>query len=112
MNYNDKKFIGKMIRNARKKAGLNQAQLAEKLGMTDKNLGNIENGKQFPQVNNFLKLIEILNLSIEDFGIKTETKLANSSKQELLRLILTASQKEYDTYLEIIKILRVVINSK
>ena len=112
MNYNDKKFIGSIIRNARKKARLNQAQLAEKLGMTDKNLGNIENGKQFPQVNNFLKLIEVLNIPIEDFGVQEQIKLADSSKNELLKLILTASPREYNAYLEIIKNVRSVINSK
>ena len=57
MIYDDKKFIGKIIKNARKSAKLTQAELAEKIDMSEKNLGNIENGKQFPQVNNFLKTI-------------------------------------------------------
>jgi transcriptional regulator with XRE-family HTH domain len=44
--YNNKSFIGNIIRNARKKAKLSQAELSEKLGMSEKNLGNIENGRQ------------------------------------------------------------------
>ena len=31
MIYDDKKFIGKVVRNARKKARLNQSELSEKL---------------------------------------------------------------------------------
>ena len=74
MIYDEKKFIGNVIRNARKRAKLSQAQLAERVEMSDKNLGNIENGKQFPQVNNFLRIIEVLSLSLEDFGINIEKK--------------------------------------
>ena len=76
MIYDDKKFIGNVIRNARKQAKFSQAELSEKLGMTEKNLGNIENGRQYPQVNNFLKIIEVLNLSLKDFVVKiSENKI-------------------------------------
>ena len=43
MIYDDKKFIGEVIKKARKESGLRQSVLAERIGMTDKNLGNIEN---------------------------------------------------------------------
>ena len=56
MIYDDKKFIGKIIKNARKKLKLTQAELAEKIDMSEKNLGNIEKGKQFPQINNFFRI--------------------------------------------------------
>ena len=64
MMYDDKKFIGEIIKNARKNLKMRQSELAEKIDMSDKNLGNIENGKQFPQINNFFKILEVLNLSI------------------------------------------------
>ena len=35
MIYDDKKFIGKVIKNARKKAKLSQAELSEKIEMSD-----------------------------------------------------------------------------
>ena len=92
MIYDDKKFIGQVIKNARKKAGLNQAELAEMIDMCDKNIGNIENGKQFPQVNNFLHLIEVLGLSLEDFGVKYKNE--NSNKSELIKTILSCNDKE------------------
>lgn len=105
MLYDDKKFIGSVIRNARKNMGLSQAELSEKIGMTDKNLGNIENGKQFPQVNNFLKIMEELQLTVEDFGSRIYPKTSNADI-ELLKIILSASKKENDVYLSVIKALK------
>ena len=101
MLYDDKKFVGAVIKKARKHAKLSQFELAEKIGMTDKNLGNIENGKQFPQVNNFIKLMEELNLNLEDFGSKNIYKA--SANEELLKILLTASEKKINAYLKVIK---------
>lgn len=94
MIYDDKIFIGKIIKNARKKAGLNQSELAEMIDMCDKNIGNIENGKQFPQVNNFLHLIEVLELSLEDFGVKKYDKKLDKIKTNLIKMILSSDEKE------------------
>ena len=102
MLYDDKNFIGKVIKIARKNAKLSQAQLSEMIDMSDKNLGNIENGKQFPAVNNFLKIIEVLNLSLEDFGVKNITKHA-TSKDRLIGIILGASENKCRAFLDIIK---------
>lgn len=98
MIYDDKKFIGNVIRNARKQAKLNQAELSEKLGMSEKNLGNIENGRQYPQVNNFLKIIEVLNLSLEDFGVKLTQKSDNKIKSELIAKILATPDNKIKLY--------------
>ena len=46
--YEDKEFIGKKIKQFRIKAKLSQAELSEKIGMTEKNLSNIERGLQIP----------------------------------------------------------------
>lgn len=108
MIYDDKKFIGKIIKNARKKAKLTQAQLSEKLGMSEKNIGNIENGKQYPQVDNFLRIIEVLNISLDEFGINY-TKFEDKSKNELLKLILNSTSEESEKYLKIIKFFNEII---
>ena len=101
MIYDSKKFIGNIIKKARKKFGYTQADLSEKIGMSEKNLGNIENGKQYPLLNNFFRLLEILNLSIEDFGVnlaKTETP----NKSKLLQEIFYLSEDEAKYYFEIL----------
>ena len=104
MLYDDKKFIGNIIKNARKNAKYSQAQLSELIGMCDKNLGNIENGKQFPAVNNFLKIIEVLNLSLEDFGVR-QVKEQNPVLNGLFETVLNSSEEKRNMYLDILKII-------
>ena len=48
----DKQNIGLVIKNARKKAGLKQYEVAEKAGFTEKHLSRIENGKYLPTLSN------------------------------------------------------------
>lgn len=114
MIYDNKNFIGNVIRNARKKAKLNQAELSEKLGMSEKNLGNIENGRQFPQVNNFLRIIQVLNLSLEDFGvIQQQTFKDDKVKQELISKFLYNSDVKLKLYAKAINLIdEVMLNSK
>lgn len=102
MIYDDKKFIGKIIKNARKSAKLTQAELAEKIDMSEKNLGNIENGKQFPQINNFFRILEVLNLSIEDFGVNQKEK-SDKIRENLIQSIYLLNDTELEIYLNILK---------
>ncbi len=103
--YDDKKFIGNVIRKARRGAKLSQAELSEKLEMSEKNLGNIENGKQFPQINNFFRIIEELNLSLEDFGVKT-CKTSFDIREEFLKEIYLANQTEIEVFNNILQSLK------
>ena len=99
MIYDDKSFIGSVIRNARKKAKLSQAELSEQLGMSEKNLSNIENGRQFPQVNNFLRIIQFLNIPLEDFGVTlSETESDNVVKTQIISKILSCPNSQLNLY--------------
>lgn len=102
MIYDDKKFIGEVIKKARKSAKLTQAELAEKIDMSEKNLGNIENGKQFPQINNFFRILEVLNLSVEDFGVNS-SKSKNEVRDALIQNVYLLNDTELDIYTNLIK---------
>ena len=108
MIYDDKKFIGKVIRNRRIKANLTQAELAEKICMSEKNFGNIENGRQFPAVNNFLRIIELLDIPMEEFGIRIENT-ENNVKKKLIEQILNANTNRCDKYLKAINFIDDII---
>ena len=58
--------IGKFIAECRKKNGLTQIQLAEKLGITDRAVSKWENGKSLPDSSIMLDLCEILKISVND----------------------------------------------
>lgn len=101
MIYDDKKFIGEIIKKARKNLKLTQAELAEKIDMSEKNLGNIEKGKQFPQINNFFRLLEVLNLSVRDFGVNYKDKL-DEKREKLLQKIYLLDNNEIEIYTKMI----------
>jgi len=100
--YEDKKFLGQKIKQLRNQAKMSQAELSEKIGMTEKNLSNIERGLQIPALNSFLRLIDILNIPLSEFGIEIKSE-ENKKRNELIKEIYLASSKEIEVYLNIIK---------
>ncbi|DAB25471.1 TPA: hypothetical protein CPT86_06160 [Candidatus Gastranaerophilales bacterium HUM_23] len=103
--YDDKEFLGKKIKQLRVNSKLSQAELSEKIGMTEKNLSNIERGLQVPALNSFLRLLDVLNVSLTEFGISTsDTK--NENRDELIKEIYLASPNEIEAYLKIIKTIK------
>ncbi len=101
----DKKYIAQILQNARKKKGLKQAQLAEIVGISEKHLSKIETGKNYPALDNFLKMIDVLDLSMKDFGLKGENGLSEQ-KVYLQKIINTSSEKQLDIYVDMINALQ------
>lgn len=57
--------FGKFIHDKRKKLILTQLELASKLGVSEKNAGNWENGKNMSDLSLFNPLCEELHISIK-----------------------------------------------
>lgn len=107
MNIN-KEIVAKVIQNARRKAKLTQAELAEKVGISEKHLSKIETGKNYPALDTFLKILDTLNLTLGDFGIQS-TDNTYPNKLFLEKVINSSSQKQLDACADIISaILRYV----
>ena len=103
--YDDKEFIGKKIKQLRKNAKLSQAELSEKIGMTEKNLSNIERGLQLPALNSFLKMLDIMNIPLYEFGINPNNN-QNSKRDELIKEIYLSDNEEASAFLTIIKTIK------
>ena len=58
--------IGKFIAAKRKEKGLTQAQLAEKLGITDRAVSKWETGKSLPDASIMLELCGLLGITVND----------------------------------------------
>ncbi len=58
--------IGKFIAKCRKDKKMTQTELAEKLGVTDKSIGNWENGRNMPDLSLFKPLCDELGITIND----------------------------------------------
>ena len=62
----DQNKIGKFIAQRRKQVGLTQAQLAEKLNITDRAVSKWETGKALPDTSIMLELCQILEITVND----------------------------------------------
>ena len=58
--------IGKFIAECRKKKNLTQAQLAEKLNVSDRAISKWETGRAMPDSNIMLKLCYILGINVNE----------------------------------------------
>lgn len=64
-NKNTRNILGSRIMQRRRELGIKQSELAEMLGVSDNQISNIENGKSFPKLNNFISLCNILKCNAD-----------------------------------------------
>jgi transcriptional regulator with XRE-family HTH domain/DNA-directed RNA polymerase subunit RPC12/RpoP len=78
--------IGKFIAERRKQEKLTQAQLAEKLNITDRAISKWENGRAMPDTSIMLELCEILKISVNELlcGEKISMENNNQKNEQLL----------------------------
>lgn len=74
--------IGKFIALCRKDKKMTQSELAEKLGVTDKSIGNWENGRNMPDLSLFKPLCDELGITINE--LLSGEKLKKEEYQEKL----------------------------
>ena len=72
--------VGKFIAICRKEKNMTQSDLAEKLGVTDKSIGNWENGRNMPDLSLFKPLCDELGITINE--LLSGEKLKKEKYQE------------------------------
>ena len=98
----DKKVIGKIIKEFRKIKNLTQFELAERVGINEKQVSRIEVGLNCPTYITFAKLVEILDIDINLF-IKNNKESDNMLVQELYYMIKNLNDSEIKMYINIFK---------
>lgn len=75
--------VGSRIKEARKKAGLTQAQLGKKLKVSQQMIGQFENNKNSPTIPTLNKIADALNIPVLELlmGFGTTQKLEKSVKK-------------------------------
>lgn len=101
----DKEYIGKKFKEYRKKYNYTQEEIAEKVKISDKHYGKLERGVFLPGVDTFLKLIEVLNIPIAEFGVTGNEKL-ESFKEEFIKELYTLPSRELQMYKDIINLVK------
>lgn len=74
--------IGKFIAECRKNKNMTQQELAGKLGVSDRTVGNWENGRNMPDLSLFKPLCDELNISLND--LLSGEKVTENEYQEKL----------------------------
>ena len=86
--------IGKLIAERRKRVGLTQCQLAQRLNITDRAVSKWETGRAMPDSSIMLELCEILEIGVNDL-LRGEVVAVNDYQQESEeRLLDMLRQKE------------------
>lgn len=72
----DQEKIGRFIFECRKKKKMTQAELSERIGVTEKSVSNWENGRNMPDLSLFKPLCDIFDITINDLisGEKVDKK--------------------------------------
>lgn len=86
--------IGRFISECRKKVGLTQMQLAEKLSITDRAVSKWETGKSLPDASIMLELCDVLKITVNDLLCGEVVTMENYNKELEKNLIEMAKQKE------------------
>ena len=86
--------IGKFIAERRKSRKLTQAQLAEKLAITDRAISKWETGKSMPDSSIMLELCDILQITVTDLLYGEVVSMKNYNKETENKLIEMVKEKE------------------
>lgn len=94
----NKKLLGKRIRELRKRSGLTMAELSEKISIEPSSLGNIENGYNYPLIANLETLAKALNCSISDFFNYEHLAQPNDLQKEINKMLENNPDRIQDVY--------------
>lgn len=90
----DQQKIGKFIAQRRKQVELTQAQLAERLSITDRAVSKWETGKALPDTSIMLELCQILDITVNDLLTGEIVTMEQYNKQLETNLLEMTKQKE------------------
>ena len=91
--------IGKFIAECRKESNLTQAQLAEKLNITDRSVSKWETGRSLPDSSIMLELCDILGITVNELlnGEKISMENNNQTHEQLLLEMAKELEKKNKT---------------
>ena len=106
----NQKKIGIFIASSRKKKNMTQSELAEKLGVSDKSIGNWENGRNMPDLSLFKPLCDELDITINELlsGEKISKDKYQEKFEENIVNTIEYSTKKVSKYSSIVNLLLII----
>ena len=90
----DQVKIGRFIAERRRAVNLTQAQLAEKLNITDRAVSKWETGRAMPDTALMLDLCEVLKITVNELLMGEKTSMENNDKKNEQLLLEMAQELE------------------
>ena len=103
---NINKKIGKRIAELRRDAGITQAQLAEKIGMSSEFISRLERGVNSPSIDTVNKMSDVLKVTIRD--ILTIPESDDDWEIEIEALIVLLKNKKGKSIRKVFKLAEIV----
>ncbi len=100
-----KLIIGKKIKKRRKELKLTQAKLGEAIGINQRQVALIENGRSFPMLSTFVKLAEYFECEITDLFPDEKIDTLDESKMKFIELVKNSSLEQLNKLYSISKII-------
>lgn len=99
---NIKKLVGKKIRFFRKKLGLSQFALGEKIDMDQRQIAYIEGGNSFPSLPTLNKFIKVFECELKDLFDFVEIPAEDVLKSSIIKLLNNLSLNQLQMLYKII----------
>ena len=80
---------------------MTQEMVSNKIDIDEKHYGKLERGLFTPSLESFFKLINVLNIPLEEFDVVE--KQDNGAKSSLIKEINLANDNEIEVFFEILK---------
>jgi transcriptional regulator with XRE-family HTH domain len=98
--------LGKRIQKLRQKVGVTQEQLAERAGISPKNLSEIENGRGNPTLTSLEGLAAALGIALTElFDFEHESLSPEEIREELHSSINNATDQDCRIFYRLLKVL-------
>ncbi len=109
----DQQKIGAFISECRKEKGLTQAQLAEKLGVSDKSVSRWENGRTMPDMSFYEDICDVLGIQVSEllYGrrLEDQEKIAQGEKSALGIFKTRSALETFGIFTEILIFVGIII---
>ncbi|WP_373232982.1 helix-turn-helix domain-containing protein [Cohnella sp.] len=98
-------MLGQRIRTERKKLSLTQEQLAERIGVSDAYIGQIERGERSPTLETLVKIASRLGVTIDYLLHDSLVPGDDNVIDQIRQLFINRSTKEKQMELDVIKVM-------
>ena len=99
-----KKLIGARIKELRKKAGLTQEKLAERVGLDARHLSRLEVGRHFPSLDSLERIAGALNVPLVEFFHFPDEETTASLRTYLSKFARQASEAQLRLAVKVVKL--------